>query len=84
MAEFEHNSKKFGYLYLDDLEGAQKALLALGYKPGVADGLDGPHTQAAVKAFQKDAKIRVDGIVGPETRGALRAALDAGAAAGTS
>jgi peptidoglycan hydrolase-like protein with peptidoglycan-binding domain len=38
------------YLDLDDLEGAQKALLALGYKPGVADGLEGPRTQAAVRA----------------------------------
>ena len=28
MAEFEHNSEKFGYLNLDDLEHVQKALAA--------------------------------------------------------
>ena len=35
---------------------------------GVAiDGIFGPKTEAAVKAFQKKAKIGVDGIVGPKT-----------------
>jgi peptidoglycan hydrolase-like protein with peptidoglycan-binding domain len=84
MAQFEHNSKTFGYIYLDDLEGVQTALTKLGYRPGKVDGLDGPNTQKAVRAFQTDAKIRIDGIAGPETKGALRAALDAKASAVTS
>ena len=75
MATFEHQSDKFGYIDLDDLKGAQAALKALGYDPGDVDGLDGPRTQKAVKAFQKTASIRVDGIVGPETRQALFDAL---------
>jgi peptidoglycan hydrolase-like protein with peptidoglycan-binding domain len=75
MATFEHNSKAFGYLFLDELEGVQQALTLLGYKPGVADGKDGPNTQKAVRAFQTSAKIRVDGIAGPETKTALVAAL---------
>ena len=76
MAEFEHNSEKFGYLNLDDLEHVQKGLAALGYDPGKADGLDGPKTQAAVREFQAAASIKIDGIVGSETRGALRDRLD--------
>jgi N-acetylmuramoyl-L-alanine amidase len=75
MATFEHQSDKFGNINLDDLKGAQTALQALGYDPGDVDGLNGPHTEKAVKAFQKDASIRVDGIVGPETRQALFDAL---------
>jgi peptidoglycan hydrolase-like protein with peptidoglycan-binding domain len=76
MAEFEHNSKTFGYIFLDDLEGVQTALTKLGYKPGTIDGKDGKNTRLAVHAFQTAAKIRIDGIAGPETRQALKKALD--------
>jgi peptidoglycan hydrolase-like protein with peptidoglycan-binding domain len=79
MAQYEHNSAKFGYLDLDDLEGVQKALAKLGFDPGAADGRDGPNTQKAVRAFQAHASIGIDGKVGPQTRQALVAALDAGA-----
>ena len=78
MAEYEHNSAKFGYIDLDDLEGVQKALAKLGFDPGAADGHDGPNTQKAVRAFQAHASIGVDGQVGPQTRQALLEALDAG------
>lgn len=84
MADFEHNSEKFGYLNLDDLEHVQKALSALGHDPGKIDGKDGPNTQKAVREFQASASIKIDGIVGPETRGALVTALDAKAAEDTS
>lgn len=80
MAEFEHNSEKFGYVNLGDLEHVQKALAALGYDPGKADGKDGPNTQKAVREFQASASIGIDGILGPETRGALRDRLDKEAA----
>jgi cell wall-associated NlpC family hydrolase len=36
-----------------------------------ADGLFGPHTLAAVKAFQRSHHLEVDGIVGPRTMGAI-------------
>jgi peptidoglycan hydrolase-like protein with peptidoglycan-binding domain len=75
VAEYEHNSKMFGYISLDDLEGVQIALTKLGYDPGKADGLDGPKTKAAVKKFQVATSIRVDGIAGPETKGELQALL---------
>jgi peptidoglycan hydrolase-like protein with peptidoglycan-binding domain len=76
MAQYEHNSKQFGYIDLDDLEGVQKALAKLGFDPGEADGRDGPNTQKAVRAFQAHASIGVDGKVGPQTRQALVAELD--------
>ncbi|WP_422116913.1 C40 family peptidase [Brachybacterium sp. UNK5269] len=35
------------------------------------DGVFGKRTHAAVKSYQSDQGLRVDGVVGPETRGAL-------------
>jgi peptidoglycan hydrolase-like protein with peptidoglycan-binding domain len=77
MAQYEHNSQKFGYLNLEDMAHVQKALAALGFDPGKIDGIDGPNTQKAVRAFQAHASIGIDGKVGKHTREALRAELDA-------
>jgi len=71
MAQFEHNSDKFGYINLDELQGVQQALSKLGYDPGKIDGKDGPNTQKAVREFQAHATIKIDGIVGKQTRQAL-------------
>lgn len=49
----------------------QKKLAAAGFDPGPLDGEFGPKTQAAVRAYQQANGLQVDGIVGPETRGAL-------------
>jgi peptidoglycan hydrolase-like protein with peptidoglycan-binding domain len=77
MADFEHNSDKFGYLNLDELDGVQGALIKLGYTLGKADGMMGPKTREAVRAFQRDAGLKADGDVGPLTRGALCDTLQA-------
>ena len=76
MAQYEHNSEKFGYINLEDLEGVQTALDKLGFEPGTADGLDGPNTRKAVRAFQAQVSIQIDGIVGDQTRQSLMEELD--------
>ena len=44
----------------------QQKLNALGYDAGLADGLMGGRTRAAVAAFQKDQGMTVDGVAGPD------------------
>lgn len=51
----------------------QKFLNANGYNSGVEDGIFGPITEAAVKAFQTANGLVADGIVGPLTRAVLNA-----------
>jgi peptidoglycan hydrolase-like protein with peptidoglycan-binding domain len=49
----------------------QKALAAKGFDPGVVDGEFGPHTQAAVLAFQLSSGMLPDGEVGRQTAAGL-------------
>lgn len=49
----------------------QKALAAAGFNPKGFDGKFGPMTEAALKEFQKAARITVDGKAGPQTWAAL-------------
>jgi Putative peptidoglycan binding domain/CHAP domain len=56
----------------------QQQLTSLGYAPGRLDGAYGEATAAAVRAFQQDAGLRVDGVVGPITRRALSDAVSSG------
>ncbi|OQR60037.1 peptidoglycan-binding protein [Streptomyces maremycinicus] len=51
---------------------AQCLLRRAGISPGGIDGMFGPLTQRAVKAFQTRAGLAVDGSVGPHTWKALR------------
>lgn len=54
-----------------DVSAIQNALKSYGFYNGVVDGLFGPKTSQAVKDFQKQTGIKVDAIVGPQTRGQL-------------
>lgn len=83
MARFEHNSDKLGYINLETLDGVQRALKALGFDPGKIDGRDGPNTQDAVRKFQGHVTIKIDGIVGDQTRQALMTELDRAQASGS-
>ena len=49
----------------------QQELVARGYDPKGVDGKFGPGCEAAVKAFQQDAGLTVDGSVGKATLAAL-------------
>jgi hypothetical protein len=57
-----------------DVLQIQQKLALLGYAPGVMDGVYGVATADAVRAFQRDNKLTVDGVVGSQTRKTLRAA----------
>jgi murein DD-endopeptidase MepM/ murein hydrolase activator NlpD len=54
-----------------DVAALQVALRAHGLYGGAVDGIAGPATAAAVRAFQARAGLEVDGIAGPATRAAL-------------
>lgn len=61
---------------LHDIRWVQTALNTLGAAPPlVVDGIVGPRTERAVRAFQQDHGLRVDGVPGPHTVAALAATL---------
>ncbi|MCM3182020.1 peptidoglycan-binding protein [Priestia megaterium] len=43
----------------------------MGYNTKGTDGIFGANTEAAVRNFQKDNKLAVDGIAGPNTLTAI-------------
>src|SRR5947209_19759466 len=51
----------------DAVRQLQEALKELGHDPGAVDGQFGAHTEAAVRAYQQERGIAVDGVVGPIT-----------------
>jgi LysM repeat protein len=53
------------------IAGLQAALRAHGFYHGAIDGVQGPKTKAAVRAFQRRRGLTVDGLAGPRTRRAL-------------
>ena len=54
-----------------EVTAIQNALKKKGYYTGSVDGIFGSRTLSAVKKFQKDAGLTVDGIAGPKTLKAL-------------
>jgi hypothetical protein len=54
-----------------DVAALQVAMSALGLYPHPVDGITGPWTQNAVRAFQAQQGLAPDGVAGPQTRAAL-------------
>ena len=52
----------------EDVKALQQGLKALSYSPNGVDGIFGEGTLLAVKNFQKDHSLFVDGVVGEKTR----------------
>ena len=53
----------------DDVRRVQEILAEGGYYTGPIDGVFGPDSEAAVRAYQEAHGLTVDGVVGPETWG---------------
>lgn len=58
----------------EDVRAAQQQLARLGYDVGTPDGVAGRKTKAAIRAFQAQAGLPVDGAVTPALVAALAAA----------
>ena len=55
----------------EDVFALQTAMHALGADPGIADGILGPKTAAAIKRTQTTLMVTVDGLAGGQTQTAL-------------
>lgn len=55
----------------DDVAQLQRSLGELGFDAGRVDGIFGPDTEAALKDFQRNAGLTVDGICGRDSTAAL-------------
>jgi hypothetical protein len=51
----------------NDMRAVEEALQAKGYKPGKIDGIADDETRSAIRAFQKDNKLLVTGVVDQKT-----------------
>lgn len=54
-----------------EVTAIQKKLQQYGYKVGTVDGIYGANTEKAIRQFQKNNGLSVDGIAGPATLAAL-------------
>ncbi len=57
----------------EDVKVLQQQLLDLGFDPNGVDGIFGPGTERALRAFQQRAGITVDGLAGGQTQAAISA-----------
>lgn len=56
----------------DDVAVLQRRLSELGFLSGRVDGIFGPESEAAVKAFQRNCALVTDGVAGPDVVAQLR------------
>ncbi len=58
-------------IQINNIKDAQIVLNNLGLYDGLIDGINGSQTKKAIKEFQQLAGLKIDGILGPITIGAL-------------
>ena len=51
----------------DDVADVQRQLMSLGYSVQAADGVFGSETASAIRSFQRDRGLEVDGVIGADT-----------------
>ncbi|MFG2088683.1 MULTISPECIES: peptidoglycan-binding protein [unclassified Spirillospora] len=51
----------------DDVRTWQMQMRKRGWTSIVVDSIYGPHSEKVCRAFQKEKKLQIDGIVGPKT-----------------
>jgi N-acetylmuramoyl-L-alanine amidase len=56
----------------DDVADLQRSLGALGFDAGRVDGIFGPHTERALRDFQRNVGLSADGKCGPSVLASLR------------
>ena len=76
VATFEAELPNFGTLENPNPEAIQKALQAAGFYTGKIDGSIGSQTKRAIRNFQAQNNLSVDGKVGPKTWKKLQAYLN--------
>lgn len=69
--------ERMGYLTDEDVKNIQQALLNRGYNAGPADGVIGAQTTAAIRAFQRDNGLMIDGRIHQSTIDRLGVQLSA-------
>ena len=57
------------------IQSIQTALIEAGYDPGLPDGFNGPRTEAALKAFQRDHNLMIDGHTNSSALKAIKNSL---------
>lgn len=67
---------RIGVTFGPDVVETQRRLQALGYYKGDLDGMFGPTTAAAVRSFQADKDLVVDGIIGARSVECLVSCFD--------
>lgn len=76
-ARWQLGDRELGYtvsprMIGDDVSQLQERLLELGYAAGRPDGVFGAQTERALREFQRDYGLPVDGVCGPATLRGLR------------
>ena len=73
---YEHNSEKYGTINLDESRGVANGPDELEYDPGKNRRQERTEHAEGRTGVPDRRGIKIDGIAGPETKGALRASLD--------